>query len=152
PFRLTDAGLNVNVDVDYNRVKFGLRGDGTFFFESPDGKSAFTVTVSATPANPKGIQGTIGFFEMRAAPNPIADRPGKSGISLDARLVMDANGLALSPPKLAGSADVNLKLDARLSSNVGNATTFPHMTTDFIVHWDLAGAANARLESMGSAP
>ncbi|MFO0844823.1 MAG: LamG-like jellyroll fold domain-containing protein [Gemmataceae bacterium] len=152
PFRLGDAiraaGLKVAVGVDYNLLKFGLRGNGDqFFVESPGGGGQFQISVVTTPANARGLRGTIGFFQMTAEPAANTD-----GIRLAANLDMTANGLVLSTPRLGGSADVNLSLDAKLANNVTGQATFPHMKADLVVHWDLAGPANAPRQSMGGAP
>src|SRR5262249_9118514 len=111
------------------------------------GKSALEVGVAASLANAKA-NGTIGFFQMQAE----GISPDRPAAKLDAKLVLDAGGLVLSAPRLAGSADVNLKLDARLLNGASDDATFPRMSAEFVTHWDLTGAYDALTGSVGQAP
>src|SRR5262249_3735429 len=91
------------------------------------------------------IVGTFGFFRVSA--NAMPNLPAAH---LGAGLVMNASGLTLSNPTLTGSAKLNLALDAQIVSS--SSLTFPHMRTNFIVDWNLAGPSDANLEALGSAP
>lgn len=147
PFGLTgNSELGVSLDIDYDRVSFGMRG-GQFFIESParTGGTTNTLKVSlAASATKTSLYGTMGFFQVTGTAIP-----GWEAAQVKASLVFDANGASFTSPRLAGSADVNLNLDAAIVSNA-SGMTFPHMETDFQMSWPLGGAHNAGL--LGSAP
>ncbi len=145
PFSLT-AQLAVGFSVDYGDVSFGLKG-GNFFLQSPTpGGGSLTVDLTAQAVG-LSFTGTIGFFQVTATPIT-----GKPPVSLDVGFALDASGNTFSNPRLTGGAQVNLHLDANLKTGLGGVS-FPHMVTDFLVNWPLAGSASVSTDAgLGSAP
>src|SRR5262249_32659084 len=127
-------------------LRHDVAGSLQMFVESPTNHvNKFTIGLSAD-ATTATMAGTIGFFQVVAT--AMANLPAAH---LGAGLVMDANGLSLSHPTLTGSAKITLALHARIQFS-NTALTFPHMPTNFIEDWNLAGPANASHEALGSAP
>jgi hypothetical protein len=154
PFGLTgNSRLSVGVDVDYDRLTFGMV-NGSFFVRSPAGRSnTLTVSLVATAQN-SNLDGTIGFFQVTGSEMklPNGKSSGLPTAELRAGLAFNADGLTITSPRLTGSASVNMHLDAAIRTK-STDLTFPHMTTDFQMRWNLGGAHNVSSPTaLGSAP
>jgi hypothetical protein len=138
PFQVTGGGrLTADVDVDYSRLTFGVRG-GAFFDESPGGTSVLSVTAEAL-APSAALTGTIGFLKVTA--KPLA---GHNAADVRGSLLLNAQGLTLPnpDPRLTGTASVHLNLDAAFTAGK-EGPGLPHIATDFVMNWDLTTADHA---------
>jgi Concanavalin A-like lectin/glucanases superfamily len=148
PFKITGGSkLTASVDVDYSRLTFGLRNNGAdFYAEAPGGRSLLAVKVGAE-ATKASMTGTIGFLQVKATP-----LPGQKPAEVSATLNLDANGLAISNPRMTGAAAVHLNLDAGFVAGRDGGPGLPHIATDFVMNWNLGGSSSAPQASLGGAP
>src|SRR5262245_42744017 len=118
PFQLDGAGLDVKAGFVYKQLTFGVNPASHPFFDSSTATNEFQSTLSADllPPSPNTLLGgSLGFLAVGVKPG------GKNGLSASLRMDVQGNTvntMALSNPKLYGSADVNLDITANFGTAV----------------------------------
>jgi hypothetical protein len=141
PLIATKGNVPVTAGFAYNHLTFGLQGTTPFFDTT---NNQFQMNVGARVLGT--IRGGLGFLEISAT--------DAGGTGLNINLTTDVTSAGLANPRLDGSGDVNVNLQADFTGNGTEANfNYPYIQSNFFMHWGFSSAdPGAGLSSFGDEP